>query len=100
MPERLSEDVVRHVATLARLDISDTEVSLFAEQLSSIFDHFEDVNALDLDAVAPTTHALPLTNVLRKDVVTPSLDRDTVLSQAPAAEAGQFRVPRILGEGA
>ena len=98
MAERLSEDVVRHVATLARLDITDEEVTLFAEQLSDFFQHAQDVEALDIADVPPTTHALPLTNVLREDVVTPSLDRDVVLEQAPAAEAGQFRVPRILGE--
>ena len=50
------------------------------------------------DEVPPTTHAVPMTNVFRPDVVTPSLDRDVVLAEAPAAEDGRFRVPRILGE--
>jgi aspartyl-tRNA(Asn)/glutamyl-tRNA(Gln) amidotransferase subunit C len=49
--------------------------------------------------VPPTAHPLPLVNVLRPDEVRPGLDRDEVLAEAPAAEDGQFRVPRILGEG-
>jgi aspartyl-tRNA(Asn)/glutamyl-tRNA(Gln) amidotransferase subunit C len=50
--------------------------------------------------VAPTTHAVPMTNVVRPDVARPSLPRDAVLAGAPAAEDGRFRVPRILGEEA
>ena len=98
MSERLSPDVVRHVATLARLSITDEEVQLYTDQLGSILDHADDIEALDIGEVAPMTHALPLVNVMREDVVQPSLDRDTVLAQAPAAESGRFRVPRILGE--
>jgi aspartyl-tRNA(Asn)/glutamyl-tRNA(Gln) amidotransferase subunit C len=63
-----------------------------------ILDHAEDVAALDLEGVEPTAHPLPLANVLRDDEVRPSLDREEVLAQAPAAEDGRFRVPRILGE--
>jgi aspartyl-tRNA(Asn)/glutamyl-tRNA(Gln) amidotransferase subunit C len=63
-----------------------------------ILEHAEDVAALDLDGVEPTAHPLPLVNVLRSDEVSPGLDRDEVLAQAPAAEDGRFRVPRILGE--
>jgi aspartyl-tRNA(Asn)/glutamyl-tRNA(Gln) amidotransferase subunit C len=98
MSDRLSADVVRHVANLARLDVTDEEVERFSEQLSAIAGHFADIEALDLADVPPTTHALPVTNVLREDEVRPSLDRDAVLAAAPAVEDGRFRVPRILGE--
>lgn len=98
MPERITADDVRHVARLARLEVTDAEVDLFAEQLGAVLDHARDVEALDTEGVLPTAHPLPVKNALRDDVVAPSLDRDEVLAQAPAAENGRFRVPRILGE--
>ena len=98
MSERLSRETVAHVARLARLDLSDDELTTFTEQLGAVLDHAADVEALDLAGVPPTLHPLPLVNVLRDDVVRPSLDRAEVLAMAPAAEAGRFRVPRILGE--
>lgn len=98
MTPRLSRDDVLHVADLARLSLTDEEVDLFTEQLASVLAHAADVSALDTSGVPPTAHPLPLENVLRDDVVQPSLDRDEVLREAPAAEAGRFRVPPILGE--
>jgi aspartyl-tRNA(Asn)/glutamyl-tRNA(Gln) amidotransferase subunit C len=96
--EKITAADVRHVATLARLDVTDEEVELFAGQLADVLEHAEDVEALDTAGVPPTAHPLPLVNVLREDVPRDSLDRDEVLSQAPAAEDRRFRVPRILGE--
>lgn len=98
MSESLSVDVVRHVADLARLEVPEDELERFRGQLDAITGHFADIAALDLDGVEPTTHAQPVTNVLRDDIVRPSLDRDVALSQAPEAEDGRFAVPRILGE--
>ncbi len=98
MSDRLSHTDVEHVANLARLALSPDEIEQFTEQLGVILDHAEDVAALDLDGVEPTAHPLPLVNVLRPDDVRPCLDRDEVLAQAPEAEDGRFRVPRILGE--
>ena len=98
MAERLTTAEVAHVARLARLDITEDEVVLFAEQLAKVLEHAADVAALDIADVPPTAHPLPLANVLRPDEPRPSLDRDEVLAQAPASEDGRFRVPRILGE--
>ena len=98
MPERISRADVAHVANLARLSLTDDELDRYTEQLADILQHAEDVAALDTSGVEPTAHPLPLRNVLRADEVRPSLDRDEVLAQAPAAENGMFRVPRILGE--
>jgi aspartyl-tRNA(Asn)/glutamyl-tRNA(Gln) amidotransferase subunit C len=98
MPERLTRDDVAHVAHLARLDITDEELDLYTEQLAAVLEHAADVEALDTSGVPPTAHPLPISNVLRDDVVEPSIDRDEVLAQAPAVEDGRFRVPRILGE--
>ena len=89
---------MRYVAQLARLDVTDDEVGLFAGQLAAVLDHARDIEALDTADVPPTAHPLPLVNVLRDDTVRPSLERDEVLAQAPATEDGRFRVPRILGE--
>lgn len=87
-----------HVARLARLDLNDDEIDLFTGQLGDILAHAADIEALDVGDIPPTAHPLPLVNVLRADEVTPSVDREEVLAQAPAAEAGQFRVPPVLGE--
>ena len=98
MAERITRADVAHVARLARLDVTDEELDRFTEQLGAVLEHAADVEALDTAGVEPTAHPLPLENVLRDDVVRPSLDRDEVLGMAPAAEEGRFRVPRILGE--
>ena len=98
MSDRITPDDVRHVAKLARLDVTDAEVDLFTGQLAAVLQHAEDVEALDVADVPPTAHPLPLENVFRDDRPRPGLDRDEVLAMAPAAEDGRFRVPRILGE--
>ncbi len=97
-PERLTRDDVAHVAALARLDLTEEELDLFTGQLAQVLDHAADVSSLDLAGVAPTAHALAVTNVLRPDEVVPCLDREEVLAQAPSVEDHRFRVPRILGE--
>lgn len=98
MPDRLTREDVAHVAYLARLDITEDEIALYTEQLGAVLAHAADIEALNTAGVAPTAHPLPIKNVLRDDVVTPSLDRDEVLSQAPSVEGGRFKVPKILGE--
>lgn len=95
---RITVDDVAHVAQLARLRLAPDELELYTQQLAAVLDHARDVEALDLAAVEPTAHPLPLINVLRDDVIEPSLDRDEVLGQAPEVEEERFRVPRILGE--
>jgi aspartyl-tRNA(Asn)/glutamyl-tRNA(Gln) amidotransferase subunit C len=95
---RITPDDVRHVARLARLDITDEEVELFTGQLEAVLQHAQDVEALDVADVPPTAHPLPLANVFRDDEPRPGLDRDEVLAMAPDAADGRFRVPRILGE--
>ena len=89
---------VEHVARLARLSLDPAEVELFTGQLATILDHAADIAALDLKDVPPTSHPLPLSNVLRADEVRPGADRDEVLAAAPDVEDHRFRVPRIAGE--
>ncbi len=98
MATRISTADVAHVARLARLELSPEELERFTEQLGAVLDHARDVEALDTAGVPPTAHPLPINNVLRDDVVVPSLDREEVLSQAPSVEEHRFRVPRILGD--
>jgi aspartyl-tRNA(Asn)/glutamyl-tRNA(Gln) amidotransferase subunit C len=95
---RITREDVAHVADLARLTLSGEELDRFTDQLAAVLDHARDVEALDTAGVPPTAHPLPLRNVLRDDEVRPSLDRDEVLAQAPAAEDGRFAVPPVLGE--
>jgi len=98
MAEPLTRADVAHVARLARLDVTDEEVERFTGQLGAVLQHAADVASLDTAGVPPTAHPLDLVNVLRDDVPRPSLDREEVLAMAPDAEAGRFRIPKILGE--
>ena len=98
MSKRLTREEVAHVALLARLELTDDELDMFTGQLADILGHADDIEALDVSDVKAMAHPLGLRNVFRADEVVPSLDRDEVLSQAPAAEDGRFRVPQILGE--
>ena len=94
---RITPADVAKVARLARLDLTDEQISVATEQLAGMLDHFADIDALDLSDVQPMTQPYPLVNVLREDVVLPTLDRDEVLATAPAAVDGRFRVPPIVG---
>ena len=86
MTQRISTDDVLHVARLARLELGPEELQSFTLQLGAILDHAADLDSLDLDGVEPTTHPLPLSNVLRPDEIGPTLDRAEVLAAAPAVE--------------
>jgi len=90
---------IAYVARLARLDLGEDELTHYGKQLEVILEHAAQVQALATEDVSPTSHALPLTNAFREDQVKPSLDREEVLSQAPSAENGYFRVPPALEEG-
>jgi aspartyl-tRNA(Asn)/glutamyl-tRNA(Gln) amidotransferase subunit C len=98
MAPRITTAEVAHVARLARLALTETELEEFTGQLAAVLDHAADVEALDTSGVPPTAHPLPLVNVLRDDVPAPGLDREEILAQAPATEDLRFRVPRIIGE--
>ncbi len=95
---RISRDDVVHVARLARLELAEAEVDTFTGQLAAILDHAEDVAALDLADVEPTSHPYPLVNVMRADDPGETLSNSEALAAAPHAESGRFRVPTILGE--
>ena len=89
----IDRDQVLHVARLARLELADEEVERMSSELSSILDHVEKINELDLEGVAPTSHVVELENVLRPDEPRPSWPREQILAEAPDVADGSFRVP-------
>lgn len=89
---------VDHVARLARLDLSEDERERMRVELSKILEHAEKIQELDLDRVEPTSHAIPIRNVMRSDEVRPSLSQQEALTSAPEVSEGRFKVPRILEE--
>ncbi len=95
----LSADEVRKVALLARLELSDDEIAEQAKHLNNLLAQFEALQNLDVTGIEPTSHSIPVFNVLREDASRPSLARELALSNAPEQRDGCFVVPRILGEG-
>ena len=101
MPESspgISRAEVAHLADLARIDLSDEELDHLAPQLSVILESVASITGVAGDDVPPTSHAIPLTNVFRDDVVVPGLSAAEALSGAPEQEQQRFSVPRILGD--
>ncbi|MGE2835593.1 Asp-tRNA(Asn)/Glu-tRNA(Gln) amidotransferase subunit GatC [Mycobacterium sp. SMC-4] len=95
---QISRDEVAHLARLARLALTDSELDSFAGQLDAIIGHVSKIAAVDVTGVDATDNPLKDVNVFRTDEVIPGLDQDGALAQAPRAEDGRFAVPRILGE--
>ena len=97
MPQ-ISRDDVAHLARLARLALTDSELNSFAGQLDAILGHVSQIQSVDVTDVEPTGNPLKDVNVTRPDTVEPCLTQDEALAEAPKAVEGRFAVPRILGE--
>lgn len=97
MPQ-ISRDEVAHLARLARLALTDSELDSFAGQLDAILDHVSQIQAVDVAGVEATGNPLTSVNVFRTDDPQPSLPQEQALAAAPNAVDGRFAVPRILGE--
>ena len=93
----ISEEQVRHVAMLARLGLSDEQVSELQVQLSDILAQVDAISKLDLEDVEPTAHAVAVTNVTRPDEVRPGLSRADALLNAPEQQDGAFLIPKFGG---
>jgi len=87
---------IGHVAKLARLALTEEESARFSAQFGRLFEFIAELQALDVSAVHPTAQVIPLTNVLREDVVTPCLTHDEAVANAPATDGPYFKMPRIL----
>jgi aspartyl-tRNA(Asn)/glutamyl-tRNA(Gln) amidotransferase subunit C len=94
----LSHEAVRAIAELAKLELTDDEVELYAGQLSHILQYFEKLSAVDTSHIALTASVLPLKNVLRPDVAQEPLSPEKVIANAPEAQDNQFRVSAVLGD--
>ena len=92
----LTPEEVRYNARLARIGLSDDEVSRFQNQLSQILDYFERLQEVDTENVPPTAHTLAMHNVMRDDEPHPSIDKEEVLANAPQREDDLFRVRAVL----
>ncbi len=93
---KISREEIEHIALLARLHLSEEEKDLFGSQLSKILDYMEKLNKLDTKDVEPTSHILPLCNVMRDDILKPSISRGEALANAPDRTEKFYRVPKII----
>jgi aspartyl-tRNA(Asn)/glutamyl-tRNA(Gln) amidotransferase subunit C len=94
----LSREEVRNIAELAKLDLTEDEVALYAGQLSNILGYFQRLQELDTSHIAPTASVLPLKNVLRPDICGTPLPPELVVANAPEAIDNQFLVNTVLDE--
>lgn len=94
----LSREQVQHVALLARVGITEEEVETFSHQLSDVLDYFERLSEVDTSSVPPTSHTLPLHNVMREDEPQPPFSVEDMLANAPDKEDDRIRVRAILEE--
>ena len=90
---------VEHVAHLARLGLTEDELARFEAQLNHILDQYSILTSLDTEHIAPTAQTIELANILRDDVVQPSLSVEDALANAPERSGGHFVVPAIIGGG-
>ncbi len=92
----ISDKDVEHVARLARLALTESERARMREQLSAILQYIDKLKAIDVEGVEPTSHAVPLVNVMRDDEPGPCLPQSDALANAPDRAGEFFRVPRII----
>ena len=95
---KVTEQDVKTVASLSRLNIDEKESVEVIAQLDKFLTYVENLQAIDTTTIEPTTYAVPMKNVFRADEVKPSLDRELALSNAPLKDDGYFKVPRVLEE--
>ena len=87
---------ITYVAQLARLDLSADEITNFQAQLGQVLSYMEELGKLPMDGIEPTAHAVPQTNVFRKDELLPSLSVEEALRNAPQKLNDLFQVPKVV----
>ena len=95
---KLTREEVLHIARLARLGLTEEEIGRLSEQLSNLLEHFQVLQQVDTEGVPPTAQSVSLQNVMRDDVIEPSLPPEDVLANAPRREEDSFRVRPVLEE--
>ncbi|MBQ2645223.1 Asp-tRNA(Asn)/Glu-tRNA(Gln) amidotransferase subunit GatC [bacterium] len=91
----ITKEEVKHVAKLARLELTDAEIEKYSEQLGNILKYVEQMNEIDTTGIEPMPHAIPITNVMREDEVKYEQTKEELMKNAPYEEDGFFRVPKI-----
>ena len=99
MPGKIDEQLIRHVARLSRIDLTDEQVNVFGRQLADIVAYMDKLQELDTDGVEPLVHAVPVQNVFGGDEPGESLPPGQALANAPAREGDFYKVPKVLGDG-
>jgi aspartyl-tRNA(Asn)/glutamyl-tRNA(Gln) amidotransferase subunit C len=92
----LTPEIVRKIADLARLELNDTEIAQFGNQLSAILDYATRLQAIDTSGIPPTSSVLPPRSVLREDEPREGLTKDEILMIAPKTKSGQYQVPPVF----
>ncbi len=92
---KITRKNVEDVALLSRLEIPEELIETVTGQLDAILEYVDVLNQVDTTDIEPTAHVLPLKNVMRADVVVPSLPREEALANAPEQEDGYFKVPKV-----
>ena len=98
MAEAIDTDLVRHIAKLSRIELTDLQVETFGKQLADILGYFDKLQELDTENVEPMAHAVESNNVFGEDVVGESLSPDEALKNAPARDGNFFKVPKVIGD--
>jgi aspartyl-tRNA(Asn)/glutamyl-tRNA(Gln) amidotransferase subunit C len=98
MGQKIDESLVRKVAKLSRLELTEAEIEEFTGQLSAILDYMEKMNELDTADIQPLAHCLPISNRFREDCIKESLGTEKTLANAPQRDGEFFKVPKILEE--
>ena len=91
----ISTDDVKHVAKLARLELTEQEIEQFSKQLGDILKYAEQMNEVDTTGVEPMAHPIPAVNVMREDIVQYEQTKEELMKNAPLEEDGFFKVPKI-----
>ena len=98
MPKTIDTEIVRHIGTLSRIDLTDEEIAVFRAQLSDILSYFDKLQELDTEGIEPMAHAVERTNVFAEDVPGESLTPDQALANAPRRDEDFFRTPKVVGD--
>ncbi len=93
---KITREEIEHVARLARLELNETEKEMFTGQMDAILAYVDKLNELDTAGIIPTSHAVPVENAFREDVVSPSFTTDNALLNAPDRADNFFRVPKVI----
>jgi aspartyl-tRNA(Asn)/glutamyl-tRNA(Gln) amidotransferase subunit C len=93
---KIDREGVLHVARLARLKVTDDDVSRLTDQMNSILTYMEKLETLDTEGIEPMAHALSLATPFREDEIRPSLDQDETLANAPSRQGEFFQVPKVI----